>query len=120
MKRDMDLVRKLLLLLEESPKALIPDEMQVEGFTEEQVGHHFYLMHDAGLIVGEDMSTRQYHSIQYAAICLRWQGHEFLAAAKDDSTWAKVKAKLKDKIGAVGLAALTNYLQQVAKEAVGL
>ena len=49
MKRDMDLIRKILLLMEVEPQRKVPG---IEGYTSEQIGHHVYLMMQAGLIEG--------------------------------------------------------------------
>lgn len=48
MKRDLDLIRKLALSLEEQESD--PSyENGLAGYTEEQVGYHAYLLVDAGL-----------------------------------------------------------------------
>ena len=57
MKRDMDLVRKLIFAIEEHPPDSVPDRLAVEGFTDEQVGYHLSIMLDAGLVQGCDAST---------------------------------------------------------------
>jgi hypothetical protein len=48
----MDLVREIHLALEQHPHGFAPDELRIDGFTEEQVGYHAYIMGQAGLIRG--------------------------------------------------------------------
>ena len=48
MKRDMELIRKLVLALENEPTGYAPENLNIEGYTSEQVGYHAYLMIDAG------------------------------------------------------------------------
>lgn len=50
MKRDMDLVRKILMALEDNPTGYFKDEMTIDGYTEEDVGYHCYLLLQAGLV----------------------------------------------------------------------
>ncbi|MDR7008938.1 DUF2513 domain-containing protein [Paraburkholderia strydomiana] len=58
MKRDMDLIRELMLKLEALPVSpgstvhLAPDsrEVQVDGYDADQVGYHLLVIHGAGFI----------------------------------------------------------------------
>jgi hypothetical protein len=55
MKRDMELIRNILLAVEASPTAWAPSavqELQMEGYTEEEVGYHALLIIEAGLARG--------------------------------------------------------------------
>jgi Hypothetical protein (DUF2513) len=57
MKRDMELIRQILLTIEASPSALAPSavqELQMEGYSEEEVGYHALLLIEAGLARGEE------------------------------------------------------------------
>jgi hypothetical protein len=39
MKRDMDLVRKIALLIEEHPSGFAPTNITVEGYSHDQIGY---------------------------------------------------------------------------------
>ena len=56
MKRDMELIRKLIRKVEESPNGWAPDNMSVDGYTEDQIGYHSYLIVHDGLAVGYDLT----------------------------------------------------------------
>ena len=56
MKRDLELIRKMVLAIEDAPSGYAP-ELKFEGYTDEQVGYHAYLLLDAGLAKGEDAYT---------------------------------------------------------------
>ena len=43
MKRDLDLIRKIVLTVEDLPTGNVPEEIEVDGYTSEQVGYHSYL-----------------------------------------------------------------------------
>lgn len=120
MKRDMDLVRKIVFALENHPHGFSPDELTFEGYSQEQVGYHVYLMIQADLIEGEDASTREFESPQGFASSLTWQGHEFADAARSDTIWNKAKAQVKDKVGTAGLGLLIEVLKHQAKQALGI
>jgi Hypothetical protein (DUF2513) len=56
-KRDMDLIRQIALTLEDAPTGYVLDGISVEGYTDEEVGYHQYLMLEAGLGRGADTTV---------------------------------------------------------------
>ena len=118
MKRDMDLIRKILLVTEAEPQRKIP---YIEGYTSEQIGHHVYLMMQAGLIEGADATT--YQDLYNIAIPdqLTWQGHDFLDACRNESVWNKAKEKLKSIGGDVPLSVVQSLLIEIiSKQVMGI
>ena len=94
MKRDMDLVRLILLEIEQSsedPRSQI--RLQCSGYDSAEVSYHVMILHEAGLIEAYHLSTMA-NSIWYPKR-LTWSGHEFLDAARNDSIWNKAKEKAK-------------------------
>ena len=85
MKRDMDLVREILFLLEQKvdPQDWLRPK-NVEDYTPDQVGYHIKLMHEAGLVTAIDISSMS-DPIAWVATHATWEGHEFLEAARNDS-----------------------------------
>ncbi|MBL8800175.1 MAG: DUF2513 domain-containing protein [Planctomycetia bacterium] len=116
----MDLVRKLVFAIEEYPNGFAPDKLEVEGYTEEQIGYHLSLMLEAGLINGSDITHMGCTSPQAMASSLTWAGHEFADAARSDTLWNQAKKTVKEKVGSVSIAILTEYLQTLAKSALGI
>ncbi len=57
MKRDFDLIRKLVFAIEECPSGQMPEGL--DGYTPDQVGYHNYLLVDAGLAKGVDTTKRR-------------------------------------------------------------
>jgi DNA-binding transcriptional ArsR family regulator len=53
MKRDMELVRKLLLFLEEKPDHVVLEKVELEGYDPVTIGHHLVVLYEAGYIEGE-------------------------------------------------------------------
>ena len=89
MKRDIDLVRKLLIYLEEKPNGKIVKDLELEGFLKGEVQYHLILMDQAGLINCERSvsSTTSDRVIRVYPFSLTWQGHEFLEASRSDTLW---------------------------------
>ncbi len=56
MKRDLNLIRKLVLMVEDAPTAWAP-KLTVEDYSESQVGYHAHLLIEAGLARGVDVTT---------------------------------------------------------------
>jgi len=119
MKRDMDLIRTILLQIEEkggnpfgSVALAIPDHSPAA------VSHHILLLHDAGLIHATDDSTTA--EFRMEANRLTWEGHEFLDAARNDTVWNKAKDIVKEKGGTIPFEVLKGLLIKLAASLVGL
>ena len=122
MKRDIDLIRKLLIHLEEKQNDQIIMELELDGHDKNEVMYHFILMDQAGLIrcEREFSSTTSDRVIKVYPFSLTWQGHEFLEASRNEKMWSKAKTLIKSKSGALSFDVLKALLISMAKEAVGL
>jgi hypothetical protein len=91
MKRDMDLVRRILLAAEALPYA--GNFQSLDGVEEEQfITHALWLKH-AGLIDAVGMAGSG-SGAKFAIVQgLTWHGTEFVAALQDETLWAKAKDK---------------------------
>ena len=90
MKRDMDLVRLLLLQVEEgeAPSAL-------SSYSEEEVVYHTDLLIGAGLLKGKPVYDAAVGRVTGAFVeGMTWEGHDFLDAARNDTVWNKAKEKV--------------------------
>jgi len=123
MKRDMELIRKMLLAIEDAPTAFAPKQLTIDvedGVTQEQFGYHAYLLINAGLAEGATATNRGSTSPQARISNLTWDGHEFAAAARDETTWRKAMSIVQEKGGAVTLDVVKALLSQLAKAGLGL
>ena len=117
MKRDMDLCREILFEVERWQTTLAPTEVEIEGYTEEEVGYNAWLLADEGLIEGQDISGLGHSVHRYAPRCLTYKGHEFLEHARDATRWKKAKEKIMGLSGAMTTQAMLAVLKQlIAKE----
>ena len=122
MKRDLNIIRDLLLFYES------------DGVTEyptagaDLVGDHIVLLHQHGFIEGErtDGPAMIFPADGRTVTCVNgevrylfpitWAGHDFLAAARDQKTWNKAMAA----VGGLSIATVKAYLQKLAHEKLGL
>jgi DNA-binding transcriptional ArsR family regulator len=126
MKRDMDLIRNLLLEIEESEKPVlyIADLMAAErlqGIEQSDVDFHLKLLIEAGLI---DANKKQGISTVggWYIRQLTWDGHEFIDSIRDPEIWRKTKEGAS-AAGSWSIGRLkdlgTAYLKLKAKEVLG-
>lgn len=98
MKRDLELIKELLIQIEESKAPARKDvRVIVKGEEPEVISYHIKLMKDAGLIDAED--TSGFNTYRWIPTSLTWDGHEFLDAIRNDTVWSKLKTKLKEQGG---------------------
>ena len=118
MKRDMDLVRLILLEIEHcNDGAPLQMNFEIPNYTPEQVSYHLMILNDSGLIEASDLSTMG-RGIFWRPKRLTWFGHEFLDAARNDSNWEKAKKKAKDIN--MGFDFLKELLLSLAKQQLEL
>lgn len=115
MKRDMDLLRSILLKVEESDS---PHGCQVRipGYSYEQLYAHAKLAEDAHLIEAKfSLDLRNFHVLR-----LTFAGHEFLDEVRNDTRWEKAKALAIKNTGTVTLEGVKIALQLLIKQAFGV
>jgi len=119
MKRNMDLVRQILLALEahEDPAGMA--NVEIEGQDHAEVNCHLTIMVEASLIYGQEYTHETVDDTLWMYVRLTWKGHEFVNAARDDKRWAEVKAQLA-AVGGGTLAITTELLDVSMRRDLGL
>ncbi|MFW6116252.1 MAG: DUF2513 domain-containing protein [bacterium] len=109
MKRDMGLIRQILLRIEaDRDRPLdIPevDRRIVEG--------HFELLVEAGLVNAKIAHTGAGSLAIMGTPRLSWDGHEFLDAARNDRIWEKAKKTVGDRLTSVSFSVLQTLLTKL-------
>jgi hypothetical protein len=119
MQRDMDLVRQILLKVEEHPTGFAPNKIKIDGYTSEQIGYHAYIMGEAGLLNVIDVTTNDSSGPEAMIQSMTWNGHEFLEAAREPGRWKDAK-NVVNKAGGASFEVFKAVLIELAKKAVGL
>ena len=116
MKREMELIRQILLEIEKRPYDQGLIDLEIPGYTSSQVSYHVLLLKDAGLIEAIDFST--FAGPDWRPSRLTWQGHEFLDASRDEGRWQKALDIMKDKAGVIAFDVLKELLIQLMRNSV--
>lgn len=121
MKRDLDLVRSILLWMEAQPHGSVANQpVQIDGRSSEEIGYHVHLMAQAGLIDAADLTFSDSKSPQAMPLSITWDGYEFLDAASDSSLWESAKTKVIAPAGGVAFSVLLEWLKAEALARFGL
>lgn len=120
MKRDLDLVRSILLSMEASDHGFAVTLPVVDGFTVEEVGYHVHLMGQAGLISVLDNTTVVDKSPSALPLSITWAGHDFLDSVKDETLWNKAKSMVLKPAAGVAFEVLVAWVKAEAKQRLGL
>lgn len=116
MKRDMNLIREILLEIERYPTREFY-QLEIPGRQTDEVVHHLYLLMDAGFIEGQVVSGTDMPIIVQA---MTWAGCEFLDAARSETIWNATMKKIGETTGAVAMPVLISLLTMEAKRVLGL
>jgi len=118
MKRDMDLIREILLAIEAHPESDAHDlSLSFPDHSEDEVSYHCRLLLDAGLIDGECIQEYA-EPDEWMIKGLTWAGHEFLEASKDDKRWNKAKKIIYEKTGSFSFEILKSILIDLMRGAI--
>jgi hypothetical protein len=122
--RDDDLVRALMLALEQA-SSYVNDNLVVEGYTRDQVAYHLGLIVRAGYAEGPQprySSSGSDPTIPLSVVVNRLSpaGHDFIAALRDDTVWAKVKERLAKVGGTASLDIIGQVGASITKQMLGL
>ena len=127
MKRDFNLIRKILLDIEKSPPGKTISKLHYENYDEEVVKEHIRLLMNAKIIEGEIKISdevigccNQQMIIWYEIKRLTWEGHNFLNNAKNDTVWKKVMADAENKGMSLSMSVLNGLLTKAVEKYMGL
>ncbi|SUP42445.1 DUF2513 domain-containing protein [Veillonella criceti] len=99
MKRDLDLLRNILITIEGSDTDLDTNSFLHLCDDIETIDYHIYLLADAGYIDYYDISCCNGSRYpQYLVKYLTSDGCDYLSSIKDDNVWSHVKKKI-NKVG---------------------
>jgi hypothetical protein len=123
MKRDMDLIRELLLWIEEPPDGAdtasdLENAVAATGRDPTECSYNITLLLDAGFIIGQPSVGYDFYIER-----MTWQGHEFLDTVRDPEVWKKTKSGAQ-QIGSWTVSLLVDlakgFAKQEAKRRLGL
>jgi hypothetical protein len=105
MKRDLELIRKILLHFEDDEEIklinyqdiLDQKKIQIEGYDGGTIVEHLNLLFEANYINGEPEVSKTGRLYAVHPFRLTWEGHEFLDATRNESLFKKAMAISRKK-----------------------
>lgn len=117
--RDFNLIRNILLEAETTPAGKIISSFNFNGVDQYTIAEHIENMIESGLLDGQVI-----HNFggppAYIVRRITWQGHDFLANAKNDTIWKKVMAEAKEKGTSMTMVVINGLLTKAAQKYAGL
>ena len=110
MKRDMDLVRLILLEIEDKYRSTAIYDLAIDGYDTEMVAYHCKILYEAGLISDYKAQYADNEIYVFGVGSLTWDGNDFLEKIRDDSQWKEVKETITKK----GLPLVVDTIKSVA------
>ncbi|TWT44445.1 hypothetical protein RAS1_08600 [Phycisphaerae bacterium RAS1] len=117
MKRDMNLVREILIRVEAQSADQEGAPLNVGDHSDAEVGYHVKIMHQARLVevIGGATDLES-----WIPLALTWQGHDFLDACREPTRWESAIRLVREKAGAVSFEVLKQLLVALSKRSLGL
>ncbi|WP_298846326.1 DUF2513 domain-containing protein [Clostridium sp.] len=116
MKRDMDVIRKILLYIEKNYIDVALYDIEIEGYNFKTIAYHCSLCYDAEFISDYKGIYADDEIIDFGVGALTWKGHEFLEKIKDDNVWSKTKNVMKEK----GIQFTIKAIEQIATKLIDI
>ncbi len=100
MQRDMEIVRTILLTIEDTddPSSCLQRiHDALPEVSPEVIDEYLTMLEQHGLIEIKSLARTLSNVLLTALLKLTWEGHDFIAAAKNESVWKKMLEALKEK-----------------------
>jgi hypothetical protein len=122
MRRDMDLIRTLMIQMADHPAPTLDGWYRTRGENEaeeQRILGHLKLLHEAGLIRAV-VSESNNGIAAVEPLEVTWRGHDFVDNARNETVWGTAKATVAQKGGSVSFAVFQEVLKSVALKLLGL
>ena len=119
MKRDLDLTRSILLIVEDAEEEILFRDLKEkidDSYSDAEIIYNTTLIQKAGLLDVDNIAAwggdRVY--INYKAIT--WDGYEYLDSVRDNRVWKRTKKLLNDTVGQTTFDLVKFCAYEVAKK----
>jgi hypothetical protein len=117
MKRDLELIRKLLLFFEGKNSTELVELPPIEGYDKTTLKTHLVLMFEAGLLRCEPVRSSTSDRVIYVLpFELTWNGHEFLDKVRSESVWNRIRGTIASQGGSIAFALVNQLATRYAME----
>ena len=126
MKRDLDLIRAIMLTLEENMEygknfqsAKLFEIMKGESLTLEKLAYHIGLLVEGRFIQVKELKFKSGEPTVYLINTITSQGQDFIDTIRQDTTWNKIKEQAY-AIGGFSLSLLVDIGKEYLKKQIGI
>jgi DNA-binding transcriptional ArsR family regulator len=119
MKRDIDLIRQILLKIEDAAPNETLTEIPIDGYSEPAIKYHLELLEEGGYIKATFAKTEEVGILYYFIEGLTTKGHDWIAATRDSDVWKKTKGVI-NKAGSYTFEIVKEVAVKFIKDKLGL
>jgi hypothetical protein len=121
MKRDLDLIREILLSVESwnDSQPLTLGSLTYEGKTKQEIGYQLELLEDVGYIdvrIIKDHGGTGY--LDAFIVRMKMAGHEYLASVRSPEVWNKTKTTLEKVGGGAALDVVKDIASKIMADLI--
>lgn len=121
MKRNLDLIRHILLVTESLDKPKITaDDFVTEIYSYDEVCYHLSLLADANYVNVIEVPILNSRYSDYIVKRLTNSGHDFLDSIKNDTVFNKTKETLFSTVGTVALEVVKDLALSTTRNLLGI
>lgn len=119
MKRNMDLVRELLLVTEEAETSFDPrDSKRLVDYTDELIVYHVELLCGHELIDASIQKEWSGKCVSCSITSLTWDGADYLDAIREPKIWKQTKMIVKEAVGSTTIGVIKEAAVMIAKKLI--
>lgn len=126
MKRDLDLIREIMLVLEDKleygknfQSTHLIEFMQDKKLSAEKLAYHLGLLVESDLIRAKEYKPQSNDPTEYLINTITSTGQDFIDTIRQDTTWNKIKEKASS-IGGFTLPLLVDIGTEYLKKQIGI
>lgn len=121
MKRDLELMREILLIIEESSShKIFSIDLKIGEYSHEEIAYQIYLLMDAGYIDAFGKTSLGCCQATYTIYSLTSKGHDYLDNIRDPGIWKKTKDKLGSFVCSASLELIQSAALSVIQNKLGI
>ena len=126
MKRDLDLIREIMLVLEDKMEygknfqsTHLIEVMQDKTLSVEKLAYHLGLLVESDFLKAKEYKYLSGEPTNYLINTITSQGQDFIDTIREDTTWNKIKEKASS-IGGFTLPLLVDIGTEYLKKQIGI
>ena len=120
MKRDINLLRAILLQVEQegNPEEPLLTALTIEGYDQPLVNEHVKLLIEAGYLEGELKYSTNNRILLTAIRSLTPKAYDFLDNIRNDMLWKRILERVSTTTGSASLQIIEHFAHQVVSAAL--